>query len=454
MSREELADAVNAYLFRETQRIFDMNANHIGKYELGEYRWPRAHYREALRAVLRVATDAALGFYPKRSAADTAVLERRPAEPPESPAGAVSLPPATDRPEERSPDRSSLRRRGLITGLAAIGVTAWGLPAAAESFRHDVTQAVAGFSHVDLAEWERIAAEYGSTYVTTSPAELLEDLAVDLTIAQNHLGRLRREPDQRTMRRVVAQLTGLVAHTLSDLGNARASLRWWRTAGQAADASGDAAVRTWIRGREIIHGLYDRRPAQALLDLADLASAITICPLAGLASVYAGRAQTLAVAGRSAEALVALDVVRRLSERLPVRRGDDPLSVYGWSEVRLRHTESFVHSFLGNAGEADAAQRAAIALYPSSQSSGCAQVRLHQALCLTRQGAVAEGSRHACRVLTELPEPQHRDMVHEVARQVIQAVPPDDRRRPEVRELLELLHLLGQPEPARPHPEH
>jgi hypothetical protein len=281
--------------------------------------------------------------------------------------------------------------------------------------------------------------------VTTGPAELLEDLSIDLTIAERHLGRLRRTADQHAMCRVIAQLTGLVAHTLSDLGNPRASVRWWRTASQAADASDDPTVRTWVRGREIIHGIYDHRPAQSLLDLADRASSITISPFAGLATVYAGRAQTLATLGRTDEATAALDVVRRISDRLPARPREDPLSVFGWSEVRLRHTESFVHTFLGNAHEAEAAQQAAIALYPNPRSSGCSQIRLHQALCLVRQGDVTAGTNHAIRVLSQLPDSQRRDMVLEVARYVLRSVPVAQRRRPEVEELHRMLGAAAPP---------
>lgn len=67
MSRQELAEAVNDYLYRTTHRTFDLSANHIGKYERGEVRWPHRHYREGLRAVLGVATDGELGFYVDRA---------------------------------------------------------------------------------------------------------------------------------------------------------------------------------------------------------------------------------------------------------------------------------------------------------------------------------------------------------------------------------------------------
>ncbi|RNL87809.1 hypothetical protein EFE23_26520 [Micromonospora solifontis] len=63
MSRQELAEAVNAYLYEHAARRFAIHAGYIGKLERGEHRWPAAHTRTALRAVLGRDTDADLGFY-------------------------------------------------------------------------------------------------------------------------------------------------------------------------------------------------------------------------------------------------------------------------------------------------------------------------------------------------------------------------------------------------------
>lgn len=63
MSRQELAEAVNAYLYEHAGRRFAIHAGYIGKLERGEHRWPAAHTRTALRAVLGRDTDAELGFY-------------------------------------------------------------------------------------------------------------------------------------------------------------------------------------------------------------------------------------------------------------------------------------------------------------------------------------------------------------------------------------------------------
>ncbi|MBT8226304.1 MAG: hypothetical protein HKP61_03465 [Dactylosporangium sp.] len=82
MSRQELAEAVNAYLHAATGEVYAMDANHVAKIELGEYRWPREYYREAFRAVLVAERDSDLGFTPVRRAVDGADEADPPGEPP------------------------------------------------------------------------------------------------------------------------------------------------------------------------------------------------------------------------------------------------------------------------------------------------------------------------------------------------------------------------------------
>ena len=69
VSRAELADAVNAWLWTHTGRRFDLDDHLIGKWERGVVRYPIAPYRAALRAVFGVDTDEALGFVRPRASA-------------------------------------------------------------------------------------------------------------------------------------------------------------------------------------------------------------------------------------------------------------------------------------------------------------------------------------------------------------------------------------------------
>lgn len=69
LSRQELAELVNAWVFERTGRVLELDANYVGKLEQGRIRWPQDPQRRAgFRAVLGVATDAELGFRrPRRS---------------------------------------------------------------------------------------------------------------------------------------------------------------------------------------------------------------------------------------------------------------------------------------------------------------------------------------------------------------------------------------------------
>lgn len=70
LTRKELADLVNKQVYRATAMVTAVDDNHVGKWERGVVRWPAAHYRAALRAVLDVATDIELGFAPSSTPED------------------------------------------------------------------------------------------------------------------------------------------------------------------------------------------------------------------------------------------------------------------------------------------------------------------------------------------------------------------------------------------------
>jgi len=62
MSRRELADLVNRYVWDNFRQRTGLDENYIGKLERGVVRWPNDLYRAGLRAVLGVGDDADLGF--------------------------------------------------------------------------------------------------------------------------------------------------------------------------------------------------------------------------------------------------------------------------------------------------------------------------------------------------------------------------------------------------------
>jgi transcriptional regulator with XRE-family HTH domain len=75
LSRQELAELVNAWAWDHHETMLEHSANWVGQLERGKIRWPGKVSREALRAILGVSTDAALGFVNARSARAAVKLE-------------------------------------------------------------------------------------------------------------------------------------------------------------------------------------------------------------------------------------------------------------------------------------------------------------------------------------------------------------------------------------------
>ena len=66
MTRAELAEAVNQYVWETTGKHCHLDVDTLRRYEQGHTRWPGAMYRDALRAVLGARSDGDLGFFPTR----------------------------------------------------------------------------------------------------------------------------------------------------------------------------------------------------------------------------------------------------------------------------------------------------------------------------------------------------------------------------------------------------
>ena len=331
-------------------------------------------------------------------------------------------------------DNGDMNRRELLFDFAVLGLAA--SLAGVEAVRQGLGGAVAADRHpADLDEWERIVHEYARSYNVTPIGQLLRDLTADLSVLQRRLGGTDGTV-QRSLARSAGQLAAMCALAWRDAGEPRQAGRWWRTARQLADRSGDSEVRTWVRGTEVVSGLYEQRPVQVIFDRAGEATLIAgSLASAGSAHLYSGLAQTLAVAGRGDEAVAALERVTNLAEKLPTQVVADEASMFGWPEVRLRHTESYVHTWLGDTGRAYAAQEAALRIYPESLARERAKLFLHRVACMIQDGDVGGGLAYAGRVLDSLPVQHHTESVYAIGRAAMRVVPAQERGRPEAAEL-------------------
>lgn len=77
MTRQELADAVNTQVYRLTEKVTAVDANHVGKWERGDIAWPAMHYRQALRYIFDCTTDTELGFIRPQRGCTTGDVNRK-----------------------------------------------------------------------------------------------------------------------------------------------------------------------------------------------------------------------------------------------------------------------------------------------------------------------------------------------------------------------------------------
>lgn len=343
-------------------------------------------------------------------------------------------------------------RRAFLLNLALITQISKNDPLAAlEAVRREWGYPSPAVRHeADLCEWNEITVEYGATYPITAPSDLIRSLFIDFVALQEAFQRYPRQTDQRELYRITALLAGFVAQTLNNLGHVSESRRWWRTARNAADRANDSYSPLWVRGREIVHALGER-PTNTVLKLIDEAERFTVGSQPELVMEYlGGKAQTLAIADRGDEAERALNQLRD-------RFGSSSCTGYsgsllGWGEERLRNTESFTYSRLGDYDSVDSALLAASRLYKydSSNLRWPAGAELNRAFCLVRTGDIGAGLSHARAVVASLPATHQTQDIHLAARNVLSAVSWPEVNTPELKAYRDWLDSTFLALPSRP----
>ncbi|TCC46525.1 XRE family transcriptional regulator [Kribbella capetownensis] len=242
------------------------------------------------------------------------------------------------------------------------------------------------------------------------PARLLPELLADLQLLQ------AQGPDGFGVR--AAELSVLVAETLTGLGELRAARRWWSAARAFADSSGEVSVRSLVRAREAVSGLAELRPPLQLLELADESLALAQQIPASGVQAHAVRARVLAQLGRRAEAHRALQELLSCSDALPPattsRLGD--LAPY-----EVHAAEGTVCASLGYGTAGCLMLGRALELCPEQRIGERAQLELALAECLALEGEVAAGLALAMRVLVELPDEWHTYYLYDEAGRVLAA---------------------------------
>ncbi|GAA0621678.1 helix-turn-helix transcriptional regulator [Kribbella sandramycini] len=243
---------------------------------------------------------------------------------------------------------------------------------------------------------------------TIPPARLLPEL----------LSELRRvDPSASGSEPHAAELCALIAETLTDLGRATETQRWWRAARSLAAASGAGRLEGLMLVREAISGLVEQRPPAALLELT--AAALTLADPARpelLLRAHAVQAELLVAMGRPAAAHLSLQAALRAGSALPSATTDehapsDALAVEGRACVALGYWDAGC-LFL---------QRA-LTLCPAGWLAEQAGLQMSIAECLALSGDGAAALAQAMRSLVELPDEWHTASLYAAAERVLSTV--------------------------------
>ncbi|GAA2628524.1 helix-turn-helix transcriptional regulator [Actinomadura fulvescens] len=350
--------------------------------------------------------------------------------------------------EQRTPIEEwedDVERRAALQLLAALGTGAAVSPGTLGEALQRLMDLTMTAAPRDLDAWHLACDDHLHALRTRPPVQARQDLVIDLV----SLGRQIETADAADLtelQRVKAALATLHANVLTRLGDHGAAIRWWRTAKDAADATGDLELQLGIRSTEAGYARYGQRSPTTVLRLTQDAQRIAgDKPSLGRALVVCSDAKALSTVGRHSDAKQTL----RASEDLFAAAGTpcDIMPGY-WNGGQPQYAELVVFAAAGDTDKVDAALGEARAVFDrNTDHLYAALIRLQGALCTVVNGGTDQGMRQAATVLDSLPASHRSHIITETGNTVVRAVPRDQRQRPAVREFRELLAKTA-PKPA------
>lgn len=291
-TQEELADRLCYYLEGTTGRRPGIDANWVSRLERGRITWPNKEFRRALRTVLRVATDAELGLFCKRTRRDKA----------------------------EEVDKSN-RREFLSLPMADV------FPAPPKRVVITDVDDLADRTYA-LEEWDRRTGGISTRHLAVG------ELRQAIEMANASLTPLVRS----RLYVAIANLADIAAWTSFDAGLQESSRRIFRLGMRAAKESEDQGIICHVASGLARQEIAANRPDEALA-LVDMATGdVAVSSLAMLAAV---RAQAFALTGDRAQVYKQISLAESIYSRVPDLYSDPRWMWY--------YTENKLHGDIGDA---------------------------------------------------------------------------------------------------------
>jgi transcriptional regulator with XRE-family HTH domain len=321
-------------------------------------------------------------------------------------------------PQETHDGDDPMKRRALLRGALASGITGPAV-AALTGARHDLDTALTGHPTTDLSYWESTAERYSYGYGGQAPTDVLAGLLAECAELRPLLAAPQTISARTGLCRVTAQLAGMTAIVLHDLGEHREAHAWFHSAGRAAQEA-DPHLHAWVLAREAMVAVNYGAPSAAAA-LAERACGLAgKHPSAASALAWAVAARAHAASGNRDNALPALHQADQLMEQLPVSDAAD--TWYGYPEQKHHVHASQVCTLLGETQRAHAAQQRATELSRRPSVMTRALLGVDRAACLAHDGEPTEAAIVAADAYTTLPASYRRGLTQIRARAVYDTV--------------------------------
>lgn len=367
MPRGELAELVVGHVFEHVGIESPIDRKYIAKLEAGKIRYPSRHYRRALRDILGVGSDAALGFVSANAVRAAGRLD-------------------------------PIDRRAVYGGAQALGGALVVAPSATISALSSAFEETFGAERLSEDDWTAKAEAYGHDYMQQGAADLQARLAAELLRLQCQL------PANPGLHRVAAQLLTVTGKTLPSVNGVAGAMHWYRLGTQAADRSGDTATRVWVRGRAALALAYEGAALPMARSLAEQALVLSEEPSLGRLNALLALAHVQGLQGDGAGAMLTWGAARRLFDRVG---SSEQISDFAIPEWRMAVISSMLLARLGHEALALGAQATAERTMPPSLPRFATHLALHRGLMLVKNGDCAEGLAHAREALLALPPERH-----------------------------------------------
>jgi hypothetical protein len=367
MTRSELAALVVEHVWEQYGVNSPIDRKYIAKLEAGKIGWPNSRYREALRDILGVASDEALGFH-------SANVVR----------AAKTLDP--------------IDQRFVAAGTEAMGGADAIAPSATLGALSEAFESAFGHERLSEDDWERRAESYGHDYMSMGAATLQARLTGELVRLQQQLD------DNAVLWAVAARLLTVTGKTLPSVRGSAGASHWYRLAARASDRSDDTPTRVWVRGRAALALAYEGAALPMARSLAEQALVLSDQPSLGRLNALLALAHVQGLQGDREGALFTWHQAQGLFERVG---SYDQMSDFAIPEWRMGVISSMLLARLGEENLATKAQETARRLMPASLPRFATHIALHRGLMMVKAHDVSAGIDHARDALDSLPAERH-----------------------------------------------